>query len=268
MQKLKDVIEDEGNDHFAIAFHGGGNLGDLYEVEYSLKLRVMREFRSVRMHVFPQSIKFRNGDKVLKETRAALAGLTHPLNSLAVRDVTSHAFALENFSLPNLRIDLTPDMAFYIGFRPDLRKLLAPRTPQTTTDLLFFRRKDPEGSSWDWAGGAGHADFPQAFARQLSKATDQSLTSATGDWINFDLTDDERRGGHIQFRAWRRFMLGAEWLSSTDFVVMDRLHGKERDWNQGPGSHGSIRGLTEQLLPYLFLRSHCIITARRTSHSD
>lgn len=46
-----------------------------------------------------------------------------------------------------------------------------------------------------------------------------------GDWIDTDLTDEERQGGHIQFRAWRRFMQGAEWLSSAEFIVLDRLHG-------------------------------------------
>lgn len=227
MQKLRSLVDEWGNnDHSGILFHGGGNFGDLYTIEHNLKLKVMREFSAVRMHVFPQSIKFQHGDGVLKETQEALSMLTNPLSSLAVRDLKSYKFAQEHFSMPNVRIDMTPDIAFYIGFRPDLRRLLAPSNPRS--DLLFFRRKDVEGSKWDWAGGATNSDFPAAFTQKLSRSVGKSLTAKAGDWIDFDLTQDEKEGGHIQFRAWRRFMLGAGWLSSADFVIMDRLHGESR----------------------------------------
>lgn len=224
---------------------GGGNFGDLYGREHSLKLDVMRKFPDVRMHVFPQSIKFRDAGSKIEETRAALAGLTHPLNSLAVRDLTSFTFAKKHFDLPRLRIDMTPDIVFYLGPRPDLRRLLAPKSPKTTTtDLLFFRRKDGEGSAWSWAGdgGASSSDFPQTIVKRLSdaaaKATGRSkaaaalLTSKHGDWIDWDLTAEELKGGHIQFRAFRRFMMGATWLSSADFIVLDRLHGESERWRR------------------------------------
>lgn len=142
-----------------------------------------------------------------------------------MRDIQSLNFAKEHFDLPNFRIDLTPDIVFYMGFRPELRSLLAPPTPD---DLLFFRRKDVEGSNWDFAGFAGSADFPKPFVRRLADAVGvkEGLTVQTGDWIDTDLSEEERTGGHIQFRAWRRFMQGAEWLSSADFIVLDRLHGE------------------------------------------
>ncbi|ORY88490.1 polysaccharide pyruvyl transferase-domain-containing protein [Leucosporidium creatinivorum] len=222
MSALQETVDKWGEDHFAIVFHGGGNFGDLYEGEHGLKLHVMRNFPSVRTHIFPQSLKFRHEDKIA-ETRSVLASLTHPLNSIAVRDIQSRDFAQKHFNLPNFRIDLTPDIVFYMGFRPELREQLAPTTPN---DFLFFRRKDVEGSNWDFAGFAGSADFPKPFVQRIAeKVGVKSLSVETGDWIDTDLDEEERTGGHIQFRAWRRFMQGAEWLSSADFIVLDRLHG-------------------------------------------
>ncbi|KAK4049322.1 hypothetical protein OIV83_004259 [Microbotryomycetes sp. JL201] len=224
-EALREVVEEHGKDRFAIVFHGGGNFGDLYGREHELKLSVMNSFPHVRMHVFPQSIKFREDEQV-QHTRNVLSALTHPRNSIAVRDDQSYDFARRHFDLPNLRIDKTPDIVFFMGERPELRDSLRPPTPK---DILFFRRRDVEKSDWAWAGGAEKADFPKTFVQSLVQAVSRhkksTLSFDAGDWIDWDLTDEERRGGHIQFRAWQRFMTGARWLSSADFIVLDRLHG-------------------------------------------
>ncbi|KAK4049341.1 Serine/threonine kinase [Microbotryomycetes sp. JL221] len=222
LDELRDVVHEFGQDRFAIVFHGGGNFGDLYGREHELKMSVMNAFPHVRMHVFPQSIKFRQDDQI-QHTRDILTALTHPRNSIAVRDDQSYDFAKKHFNVPNLRIDKTPDIVFFMGSRPELRRLLDESVGRKgdKSDVLFFRRKDVEGSDWQWAGGASSPDFPRTYVdRNFKKIQGKSeLVVKTGDWIDWDLTEDEREGGHIQFRAWKRFMTGAEWLSSADFIV-------------------------------------------------
>lgn len=244
-EAIDQVLSRWQHDHFAILFHGGGNIGDLYLGEQDLKINIMeasasselhdsfetrlrflampQRYPHIRMHIFPQSLKFRFDERI-EQQRKAFAGLTHPLNSLAVRDVASFEFARAHFNMPNLRIDLTPDIVFFLGFRPDLREQLAPQTPH---DLLFFRRKDGEGSEWYFAGGAQDPHFPVPLVERLEAGTGiGGLSPLTGDWIDEDLSDDERDTGHAPSKAWRRFMIGAEYLSRADFVILDRLHGE------------------------------------------
>lgn len=240
MDTLAQIVDEYGGDHFAIAFHGGGNFGDLYQREHNLKLDVMSAYPDVRMHVFPQSLKFRS-DETMQATKAVLAKLKHA--SIAVRDNQSLEFAMKHFAHPGLRVDMTPDIVFYMGFRPELRsKFGAPEH-----DVLLFRRADGERTNWDFAGGANSPDFPRAFVETLPLDGDAPLTYKAGDWSgDFDITPQEKgqdgsAHSHIEFRSWRRFMLGAEWLSSGDFVILDRLHGEPASQTADRTCHFSRR---------------------------
>jgi exopolysaccharide biosynthesis predicted pyruvyltransferase EpsI len=221
MTALDAAVDTHGGSHFAIVFHGGGNFGDLYGTEHGLKLNVMRAYPDIRTHIFPQSLKFRS-DETTEATKVVLAKLKHA--SIAVRDQQSYDFAMKHFKHPGLRVDLTPDIVFYMGFRPELKKLFG----APTKDVLLFRRADGERTDWGWAGKASTPGFPGPFIETLSPAG-KPLTYKHGDWSgDFDLTEEETSElseSHIQFRAWRRFMQGSEWLSSADFVILDRLHG-------------------------------------------
>lgn len=46
---LRRVVDEFGDDRFAIVFHGGGNFGDLYGREHELKMSVMNSFPHVRL---------------------------------------------------------------------------------------------------------------------------------------------------------------------------------------------------------------------------
>lgn len=224
LEALNAAVDEYGSDHFAIVFHGGGNFGDLYTREHGLKLDVMSTFPDIRMHVFPQSLKFRS-DETMQATKQVLSKLKHA--SIAVRDHQSYNFAMKHFAHDGLRVDLTPDIVFYMGFRPELRE----RFGKPAHDLLLFRRADGERTDWSWAGGASSPDFPGPFVQTLQEeAGGKELTFKAGDWSgDFDITAAEKGDGeqsHIEFRSWKRFMMGAEWLSSGEFVILDRLHGK------------------------------------------
>ncbi|KAK4049317.1 hypothetical protein OIV83_004254 [Microbotryomycetes sp. JL201] len=224
METLASVVEEHGGSHFAIAFHGGGNFGDLYTREHTLKLDVMSAYPDTRMHVFPQSLKFRS-DETMKQTKAVLSKLKHA--SIAVRDTQSYDFAMKNFAHGGLRIDMTPDIVFYMGFRPELRAHFG--EPQY--DVLLFRRADGERTNWDWAGGANSADFPEPFVKSLALPNQPDLTFKAGDWSgDFDISAEEKGTepgsiSHIQYRTWKRFMTGAEWLAQGEYLILDRLHG-------------------------------------------
>ena len=208
---------------FAIAFHGGGNLGDIYPEEQRLKLQVLQDFPHVPIRWFPQSIHFR--DKTVNEE----APLGHFLSlmkqvqdmQIVVRDIPSLDFARKYFEPLNTKVTMTPDIVFAMGNRPDMLQTFG----QPTNDLLVFRRRDAERTSWeDWAGH----DLQNFFSEQMEEMGPSwnSSALAIGDWIDFDLAQNEIVGKSEYLQAaWIRFMQGARWLASGEVVLLDRLHG-------------------------------------------
>lgn len=223
MADLDATVDAYRGPHFAIVFHGGGNFGDLYHTEHNLKLNVMRAYPQIRTHIFPQSLKFRS-DETTAATKQVLDQLEHA--TIAVRDQQSLEFANKHFAHSGFKVTMTPDIVFYMGYRPELREVFG----KSTSDLLLFRRADGERTEWDWAGGAGRPGFPDNFVKTLSEEGEKSLSFRIGDWSgDFDLTEEELSevdGSTMHYRAWKRSMQGFEWLAESEFIILDRLHGE------------------------------------------
>lgn len=127
-------------------------------------------------------------------------------------------------------IHLTPDIVFWLGFRPDLRRQLRPKNGAHHQDILLFRRADNERTDWKWAGD-GTTEPVEALRRRLIAMAgrpigESQLSVEEGEWADTSLSAGERRGS-LLYRAWRRFRIGATWLDSADFILMDRLHGEQ-----------------------------------------
>jgi len=92
-----------------IAFHGGGNLGDIYFWLDKERRKIMRENNNASIIVFPQTVFFR--DPVKAEIAAEVYG-SHPSLVLFVRDEASKLRAREQLGI---EAEVVPDAAMAIG---------------------------------------------------------------------------------------------------------------------------------------------------------
>lgn len=92
-----------------ILLHGGGNLGDLWEIPQRFRERVVRDFPDRPIIQLPQTMHFRD-PAALARARAVFDA--HPRLTLVLRDRRSVALARESFRAPTA---LAPDMAFALG---------------------------------------------------------------------------------------------------------------------------------------------------------
>lgn len=206
---------------FAIAFHGGGNLGDIYPEEQRLKLQVLQDFPQVPIRWFPQSIHFKNKETSIDQPLGKFLSLVKQVEDMqiVVRDIPSLEFARKHFEPLDTKVTMTPDIVFAMGNRPDLLQTFG----KPGNELLVFRRRDAERTSWEnWAG----SDLNAFFSKQMEGMSWNSSALAIGDWIDFDLAPEEIVGkSEYAQAAWIRFMQGARWLASGEVVLLDRLHG-------------------------------------------
>ncbi len=113
-----------------ILLSGGGNFGDVYQDETSLRNRVLSDFSHRRIIQLPQSIWFQDPDNRQQMSRR-LAGL-HDFTFLA-RDRNSLSIARDHFPVNVL---LCPDLALSLP--------LAERTATAETPTLALWRDDVE----------------------------------------------------------------------------------------------------------------------------
>ena len=139
---------------------GGGNFGDLWPRHQHFRESVLRQFPQKKIVQLPQSIFFKDPDKLATAT-TIING--HPNFTLMVRDRVADLTARQQFTC---QVVLTPDMAFMIGkvgrhARPDCKSLCLIRNDQ---ESRFERRTCPLGvSEADGRYGlAGRASEPRA----------------------------------------------------------------------------------------------------------
>lgn len=119
-----------------IAYHGGGNLGNLWVNEEQLRRRIIEKFPDNKIVIFPQSIYFTEDDNGRGElTTSQKIYNTHRNLHLMTRDENSFAFA-KNF-FPKVNNYLLPDAATVLqGVTDDL--------DDERAGVLFILRSDKE----------------------------------------------------------------------------------------------------------------------------
>ncbi len=200
---------------------GGGNFGDVYPDETSLRRRVLEDFADRTIVQLPQSIWFR--EDAGRDAMARL--LDHQKNfTLLVRDEASLALAQRHFSVPSA---LCPDSALHLV-------LPVVATPPMTSILCLWRgdieagsvamAAPPGGIMLDWTDPAQGFDFMRWRVRAFHR------------WVGSPPYGNGYRCPPRRAWAWKygpslwdalareRTMRGASILRQGHVVITNRLH--------------------------------------------
>lgn len=130
----KTYIHNRISKDVAIVLQGGGNFGDLWNIHQIFRKKIITDYKSNRIVVFPQTIFYENIDNAISDAKVFA---THEDLTICARDKRSYEFLNTYFSKNN--IILVPDMAFYIctdklnKYRVDSRR-----------KTLYLKRNDKE----------------------------------------------------------------------------------------------------------------------------
>jgi len=193
-----------------IAFHGGGNFGDIYGPFQAFRERVITALPKNRIVLFPQSMHFADAAK-FKQCCELMS--RHPDLHICVRDTESEKMARQ--MTPN--VYLVPDMAH------QLWPIARPCTP--THPVLQLRRRDGEargsensvGNTFDWDDLVG-----KNWTFFLSQIAERSMYHAHRFGLNKPFTNLEARLWIAQ--ADRFIQRSVQLFASHERVESDRLH--------------------------------------------
>jgi len=196
-----------------IFIHGGGNFGDVWPEHQDFREAVLARFPGRRVIQLPQSIHFSDAGKI---ARTADAIKKHGNFVLLVRDDASFELARQHFHCEVLRC---PDMAFCLG---PLAKIGRPER-----DLLLLLRQDREKRGED---PRDLVDLPQGtlIADWLDDAKNMKAgvkaATALNALLKLRTSKMAARADYFEMLAMSRLRRGMRLLSSSDFVITDRLH--------------------------------------------
>lgn len=121
------------NANDVLVFHGGGNLGDLYEVHQKMREDFVKKYKNNRIIILPQTVYFESDDNYKKTCEIFNE---HPDLHLCVRDHKSYALAEKMTK----NVYLMPDMAHQLY--PLRQTILDVHNKR----ILFFSRTDKEAT--------------------------------------------------------------------------------------------------------------------------
>ncbi len=203
------------NKNSILLMHGGGNFGTVWERIHHFRLQVLKDFPSVRILQFPQTIHFDDESKI-KE----MADAIHEQGNyvLLARSYKSYDFAKHNF---DAELYLCPDMAFFIGeisfnSTPISDRFILSRTDhekssETLTDKSQFSHQLRYEIA-DWLNPSGYERFLhriQMHTVWIRKVIDPNNLLLLKLW------------NHL---STKRMMRGVQLLSRGRVVITDRLH--------------------------------------------
>lgn len=196
-----------------IFIQGGGNFGDIWPWFQPFREEILRRYPDRQVVQLPQTIHFESPDAI-KKTASVISA--HRNFTLLVRDQRSYDFARQHFQCDTR---LCPDMAFAIE---SIRRYKPYR------QLLLHLRTDVEASaSYDTSAVTGSEIIRADWPRERFKFRQRVKAAAwIGGLVSGDIFDKHKRRERL-FRALARARLkrGVKLLSSTRFVLTDRLHG-------------------------------------------
>ncbi|KAH7119353.1 polysaccharide pyruvyl transferase-domain-containing protein [Dactylonectria estremocensis] len=231
IEKFRKNLADH-QPYSGIIMAGGGNFNDFFMDDHPARLKMAEEFGEYPIRAFPQSINMTKPDTI-RWTEQAF-GAARDIQ-LAARDQPSYDWLEKTFGdnaknvKPNkVKHVLTPDIAFMLGNRPDIRL-----NTKKTHQIYILARDDSEaaeGNAKEVPVGEGHFDFGSAAGK---------VSYLKNDWRN--LETPEINGGdvvgsdgktyrvekewHPTQRNSAKSMMGFEMLAQAEFVITDRLHG-------------------------------------------
>jgi exopolysaccharide biosynthesis predicted pyruvyltransferase EpsI len=200
-----------------IFLHGGGNFGDIWLVNQDFREQVLERFRNRKIVQLPQSLHFSNSEAL---KRAAGIINSHPDFTLLVRDYNSLITAKESFKC---RIELCPDMAFYLGalkrpVQPSYKCLFLRRTDEERVEMAKAPTFIPETITTDWV-----IDDPDMY-KIFNKIRWQTILELIPT-LGIDALDkNKQRELYYRRLAEAQLKRGLRLLSSGSFVITDRLH--------------------------------------------
>lgn len=183
-----------------ICFHGGGNLGNLYEYEERIRRMLLTEFSDNPSVIFPQTVHFTSDGKGEADMKAASAVYgAHKKLTIALRDDSSIEVAKELFGGANLIY--SPDIV--MGMDKDT---FGVKKAERNGALLCFRH-----------------DFEKA----LSDSDKEAITSCLAkSGISYGHTDMMAENDHVAQGAQYSIVSDKmRELSGAKLVITDRLHG-------------------------------------------
>lgn len=226
----------------ALILHGGGNWGDLYAVHHKFRLRVLRDFPTVRAVSFPNTLTARSPAfwnetiKVLSEHQAPVV--------VVGRDKKTAANMTEYLGhLPGVIVKQCTDMAFYIHLdRLDWSPY--PSYLFGSLDVLVTSRSDSEWANYPIVPG-GRPSVPlskwslglhlKEVASSRAAVAGRSLTPHqanhlfylsifTDDWLGGDPPGCQRNISTYRQRAEMRTVDGLAFLRRGKVGLTNRLH--------------------------------------------
>lgn len=206
---------------------GGGNFGDVYLDEVSLRRRILQDFPDRHVIQLPQSIWFRSSEG-RDEVRRLIN--RHPAVTLLLREQRSLELARELFQAP---AHLCPDLAVA------LEGLLPPVAPATRA-VAGLVRGDIESLGGARPADGGFADWPRedeawrsgwsVAGREAWAAVDRWHGAATEAGCSLGVAEAVRACATL---ARERTLAGASLLAAGRVVVTDRLHAALVAWLAG-----------------------------------
>lgn len=123
------------SDDTVILLHGGGNLGDIYDLHQNFRLDIIQTFPANRIIILPQTVFYNDCQKLKQD---CVVFNSHKNLFICVRDQKSYDLLKDYIDIN--RIFLLPDMAFFI----DLSMYTQPI--QEERKALLMHRIDVEGT--------------------------------------------------------------------------------------------------------------------------
>lgn len=192
---IKDII---GIDDFVV-LPGGGNMGNHYIWEEQARRHIISNLINIPIISFPQTIYFSDDEEGRKEFNLTKKIYnSHSNLILLAREETSFNIMKKNF--PNCKVELCPDIVFYLNNKLDIEKECLDRKYIT----VFFR-KDKESY---------YSINDKHKLIQGIKNTFDVFESDTV--VNYKVNGITRQ--NELFKLWRKFY-------KSKVVITDRLHG-------------------------------------------
>lgn len=196
-----------------IAFHGGGNLGDIYLWLDKERRKILSENRNASAVIFPQSVFFQ--DPAEAEIAAEVYG-SHPSLVLFVRDEESRLRARQQL---RIEAEVVPDAAMAVGplerKAPSKEVVLLIRTDREAAIEVNGSVKGPGVMVTDWLNE--EKPVGSKVARTLENLLKAYPKRAEVAW--------RWLASMYRAAAKARLCRGVALLSKGKVVITDRLHG-------------------------------------------
>ncbi|WP_295158982.1 polysaccharide pyruvyl transferase family protein [uncultured Brachyspira sp.] len=195
---IGNLIQKFINDNDIIFLPGGGNMGNLYLNEESLRREILKKYSNNKIIIFPVSITFTDDDDGRKELELSKEIYSSCRNlSIMVRDENSYNFALKNFNKNNIL--LVPDIALYMTNKFQF-------SSKIRDGIILILRKDKEKILDD--------NIIDIIIKNIEQKKERYLKYDT--YLDYDINIDEREW-HINCTL--------DLISSYKLCITDRFHG-------------------------------------------